>query len=221
MRRTLAFMLVAMLALATASTAVAGRLDSGPGEISVGVDVSVWDSTVPVDAVAGIFPIGGNGQINGEFTVAERLGIEIGLRAQKRFVGPLAATPSMNRMVGIYEAVTGVSDTSGRATWNYDWHVDLRNALGVAAGTTLADYDLTLETDMFASQFGFAVPLDLTFGVLPGNTVLYQVSLNPVFGATGFDPTVEATFNLRLVLTPKTFNGPPLAASIQVNVNAP
>ena len=140
--------------------------------------------------------------------------------AQERFVGPLNATPNKNGKVGIYEASIGFSDDLGRATWNYDWHVDLRNAQGVAAGKTLADYDLTLETDMFTSQFGFPVPIDLTFGgFIPGNVVLYQASLNPVFGATGFAPSVVGTYNLRLVLTPKTFNGPPLAVSIQVNVS--
>ena len=189
-----------------------GRYASGPGKVSVGVDASVWDSGVLLDLSAGIFPIRGSGQINGEFTTAERYGIEIGLRAQERFLGTLPAAPNGNGKIGIYEASTGSSDDLGRATWNYDWHVDLRNAQGVAAGMTLADYDLTLETDMFTAQFRFPVLIDLTFGgFIPGNVVLYQASLNPVFGATDFAPMVVSTYNLRLVLTPKTFNGPPLA----------
>ena len=103
--------------------------------------------------------------------------------------------------------------------------MDLRNAQGVAAGKTLADYHLTLETDMFTGlQFfpfpTFPVPIDLTFGgLVPGNAVLYQSSQNPVFGNDDFDPAVVGTYNLRLVLTPKTFNGPSLAVSIQVNVS--
>lgn len=224
MRRAFVLLLAIALTAATAGTAVANGKGpvSGPGDVAVGVDVSVWDSTVLPDPANGIFPIGGAGQLNGEFTTAERLGIQIGLRAQERFVGPLEATANKNGKVGIYEAETGTSDALGRATWNYDWHVDLRNARGVAAGTTLADYDLTLETDMFASQFGFPVPVDLTFGgFVPGNAVLYQSSFNPVFGATGFDPLAVDTYSLRLVLTPKTFNGPSLAVSIEVNVVDP
>jgi hypothetical protein len=181
------------------------------------VDVSVWDSEL---TGPDLMPIGGSGQVNGEFVTAERLGIQIGLRASERFVGPLDAAPSANGQVGVYNASTGTSDTLGRATWNYDWHVDLRGAHGVAAGTTLDDYTLTLETDMFESQFGFPEPIDLTFGgALPDGLVLYQQSFNPVFGDTDFDPLVAGTYNLRLVLTPTTFNGPALAVAIQVVVS--
>ena len=161
-------------------------------------------------------------QLNGEFSTAERYGIEIGLRAQERFGGLLEATPSLNGKIGTYQAETGFS-TGTRATWNYDWHVDLRNARGVAAGTTLADYDLTLETDMFSSLFGFPDPADLTFGytdpnfVAP-NAVLFQESFNPDFGNSEFDPLGEDTYHLSLILTPESFNGPPLEVTIQVVV---
>lgn len=219
MKRLLVIPLSIALAVAMVGTAAA-KPQSGPGKVQVGVDASEWSSDTPT--APGIVPVGGSGQINGEFVVAERLGIQIGLRAQERFVGPLEATPNQNGKVGIYEAATGTSDSQGRATWNYDWHVDLRDAHGVAAGTTLSDYFLTLETDAFSSQFGSPVPIDLTFGgAVPGDTVLYQQSFNPVFGSTGFDPDAVGSYSLSLVLTPKTFNGPPLVATIQVNVTNP
>ena len=208
------------LALSTIGTAVADSI-SGPGKVTVGVDASEWSSdTVPGP---GIVPIGGSGQVNGEFTIAERNGNQIGLRAQERFVGTLDATPTKNGRVGIYEAATGVSDDKGRAKWNYDWHVDLREARGVTKGKTLGYYGLTLETDIAAATlFGFPLPLDLTFGgLLPSETVLYQSSQNPKFGNSPFDATAEDTYNFRLVLTPATFNGPPLAVAIQVNVTNP
>jgi hypothetical protein len=195
---------------------------SGPGKAAVGVDASTWTSDLPQDPDQGLFAIGGSGQLNGEFTTAERYGIQIGLRAQERFAGPLEATPSQNGKMGIYQAETGFS-TGTRATWNYDWHVDLRNAQGVAAGTTLDDYDLTLETNMFSSLFGSTVPADLTFGftdpsfVAP-NAVLFQESFNPDFGNDEFNPQVEDTYRLSLVLTPESFNGPPLKVAIQVVV---
>jgi hypothetical protein len=208
--------MAAVLAIAMGSTVVAMPA-SGPGSVSIGVDASIWDSTIPPSP--GIIPIEGSGQINGEFTTAERLGIEIGLRAQQRFEGTIEATPNQNGKVGIYEAETGTSDALGRATWNYDWHVDLRNAQGVAAGTALDDYELTLETDIGSTLFGFTVPLDLTFGgSIPGDTVLYQSSQNPSFGNTEFDPLVPGTYTFRLVLTPVTFNGPALTVEIQVVV---
>jgi len=198
-------------------TAHAAKPGSGPGHVLVGVDASIWDSSVP--SGDGLVPIVGSGQINGEFTVAERYGIQIGLRAQERFAGPLMAVPDNNNRSGIYEATAGFG-TGTRAKWNYDWQVDLRDAFGVAAGSTLADYDLTLETDMFTSLFTFPVPVDLTFGgLVPDDTILFQSSQNPDFGNTEFDASVPGTYNIRLVLTPTSFKGPPLNVSIQVNAN--
>jgi hypothetical protein len=92
----------ALLVLAAGNTAFA-KPASGPGKVAVGLDVSVWDSGLALDLGAGIFPVGGAGQLNGEFTTAERLGIQIGLRAQERFVGPLEASPNQNRKIGIYQ----------------------------------------------------------------------------------------------------------------------
>jgi len=187
----------------------------GPGKVVVGTDVSVWDSSIEQDEENGIYPIGGSGQVNGEFTTAERNGIQIGLRAQKRFEGTIEAN---GNRVGVYESETGFSSGT-RAVWNYDWHVDLRGAKGKYAGKTLEDFDLTLETNIAPSLFGFPVPLDLTFGgAIAQNAVLYQSSQNPDFGNDVFDATVEDTYTFRLVLTPKTFNGPPLATAIEVNV---
>ena len=89
----------------------------------------------------------------------------------------------------------------------------------MARGTTLEDYSLHLETDISDTLFTFPVPLDLTFGgLVPDNTVLYQSSQNPTFGNSVFDPTVSGSYVFRLVLTPETFNGPPLA--VEINVDA-
>lgn len=186
------------------------------GKVTVGTDVTEWDSGTTTDPANGIYPIGGTGQLNGEFTVAERNGIQIGLRAQERFEGTIEA--SGNR-TGVYEAETGFSSGT-RATWNYDWHLDLRGAEGRYADKTLGDYDLTLETDIASSLFENDIPMDLTFGSLD-NGVLYQGSWNPDFGNDVFDPTVEGTYHFRLVLTPSTFNGPPLAVAIEINVSDP
>lgn len=192
-------------------------LTSGPGEVTVGVDASEWSSDTP--KVAPLYPVGGSGQLNGEFTLAERLGIQIGLRAQERFVGPISATANRNGKVGIYEADTGESST-GRAKWNFDLHIDLRGAKGVAKGTDLSDYVATLETDIATGLFGFPVPLDLTFGgAFFTDAVLLQQSWNPTFGNTEFDLSVPGTYRFRVVLTPKTFKNPSLSVEIEVNVS--
>jgi hypothetical protein len=153
MRHFAALMIVAALAAGIAAPGIAAGPNSGPGRVRVGVDASIWDSSVATDVPAGIFPIGGSGQLNGEFTTAERYGIQIGLRAQERFQGPLTATTGQSPDVGVYEATANA--TAGPAAWNYDWHVDLRNAKGVARGKTIADYDLVLETDMFTGYLAF------------------------------------------------------------------
>lgn len=215
MRRRITLTLATLLALGLMAGPAATKPPSGPGHVTVGADASVWDSSVEQDDDAGIFPVGGSGQINGEFVLAERYGIQIGLRAQERFEGPLEATPAEGNKVGVYEANTGFSSGT-RGTWNFDWHVDLRTAEGVAAGTTLADYDLALEYDFADDIFGLGNPADLAF--VGDNAVLFQGSWNPDFGNDQYDPTVARTYELRLVLTPESFNGPPLAAKIRVDV---
>ena len=183
-------------------------------QVIVGADASVWDSSVAPNPTTGIFPVGGSGQLNGQFVIVQRDGIEIGLRATDRTDGLLTATGEKK---GIYLAATGYdTGTIDRAEWNYDWHVDLRNTT-----TTLSDYDLTLHQTFSSKLNGSAGPLDLTFPeIIPGvldNAVLYQSSQNPVFFNDTFDVHAEDTYNLMLKLTPKA-GGPPLIAQIQVIV---
>ena len=202
-----------MMTVVVAVSIVSGgfALANGGATIQVGVDASVWDSAVMEDAVAGIFPVGGSGQLNGEFTTAERDGVQIGLRATDRVDGLLLAS---GKKKGLYVAKTGFdTGTTNRAEWNYDIHVDLRDS-----GTTLGDYTLTLTQTFAPSLYDQTGPLDLTFGgFFPDHTVLYQQSWNPVFGNDTFDPTVEGTYNLKLTLKPKG-KGKPLSVEIQVKV---
>ena len=186
---------------------------SGPGNVKVGVDATVWDSTMPNTGVE--VPIGGSGQVNGEFTVAERNGIQVGLRAQNRFVGVYDAVPNNNGKVGIYQVPAGES-APNKTKWNFDWSVDLRDATGVYSNKTLKDYTLTLTSNLWNN-----VDVDIngipTKPVLP-TTELFQESTNPSFWNSNLDENAEGVYDFRLVLTPKTFNGPALATSIQVNV---
>ena len=152
-----------------------------------GVLASEWDSaTVPVASV--IVPVGGSGQVNGGFVTGERYGVQVGIRAQERFAGPILPV-SRSKQTGVYQASTGFS-TGANATWNYDLHIDLRNAQGVAAGKTLGDYTLVLDSDISTSFFGCTFPCDLSSG-LPSTIELFQTSQNPKFGNPSFDATVE------------------------------
>lgn len=213
-------LLVSVLALAIllfgTSVALAGYPTAGSdagslGKVTLDTDVSEWDV--------------GSGQFNGEFIVAENQGVQLGLRIQDRFTGPLPVTGDSGNRVGIYEADTGTTGGDNNGTWNYDWHVDLSGAKGAAEGKTLADYRLVLEQD-FTDQSLFGVlgsdPVELPMpGVCDTSTIsgsLCQQSWNPGFGNTDYDPSAEGTYNLRLVLTPVTFSGPTLAVAVQVNV---
>jgi hypothetical protein len=212
------FVLVFPVTAAIAGCPTCGSSAGSIGEVTVDTNVSSWDV--------------GGGQPNGKFVVAEYKGIEIGLRAQERFLGPLTPTGDGKgrHIVGIYEAVIG--DTGeNNATWNYDFHVDLLNAEGIYFGKVLADYRLVLEQDFTVqSLFGFLGfdPVELPLGIIinvcsafPYDDTLCQQSWNPGFGNDDFDPTVPGTYNLRLVLIPMTFGGPAIAVAIQVIVNEP
>lgn len=209
MKRSVALAAIALVVILAGSVPA-----SQPGEITVGDEVSVWDSALEKDLDAGINPVGGDGQLNGEFTIAERDGIQIALRATDRTDGLLEATRKGNK--GRYVAPTGFDNppVNDRAEWNYDWHVDLRGT-----GTTLGDYDLTLTQTYTPILFGDAGPFDLTFdgAFTPDNTVLFQESWNPVFGNDIFDPERKGTYNLKLTLKPKR-GGKPLTVQIQVKV---
>ena len=214
---TVTFFITIMIFATTASPAnakypTAGSSAGSLGKVTVGTDVSEWNV--------------GSGQFNGEFTVTERQGIELGLRIQKRYVGPAEVTPDNGNRTGIYDVKTG--DTGdNNATWNYDWHVDLSNARGNAKGKTLSDYRLVLEQDftdesLFGTLGAHPVELPLIPGVCAPGTFdpdsLCQQSWNPGFGNDDFNPDAEGTYHLRLVLIPYTFNGPPVSVSIEVNV---
>lgn len=203
-----------------AAAALAGLIATAPAaaqeQSRFGVDASEWDSgTVAVPGE--IIPVGGSGQVNGQFVTGERYGVQVAIRAQERFVGPtLSATRA--KQTAVYIAASGVGDGLGRATWNYDLHVDLRNAQGVAAGKTLGDYSLVLDSDI-PSFYGCAFPCDLgSFLALPDTVQLFQTSQNPKFGNPGFDATAAEPYFFTITLTPKTFNGPSITARMRVDV---
>lgn len=200
--------------------AVAQEGSTGP-RIRVGVDASEWSSSTVADPANGILPIGGSGQLNGEFTVARIYGIEIGLRAQKRFFGPIV--PTRNGDVGVYDAEVGESQTN-RAKWNYDFHIDLRNARGPLKNKTLDDFNVYLKNNLvgpgdvlFGQAKGRKLNLKFDENTFPAGVVLYQNSLNPNFGNTVFDEFEARNYRFELILEPKG-EGQPISVEIKVRV---
>ena len=146
-------------------------------------DVSVWDSSVPIDVSAGIFPIGGSGQIAGNFAVdtftKKDTAIQVALRAQERFVGPIE--PIGN----VYFVPVGESPP-GFPLWNFDWSLDfgtefLETQLGKdLTSLNMEDFTVILEIEdlegnIFTLDFG-------DFSNLIGPIVLSQSSQNIGFG---------------------------------------
>ena len=174
---------------------------------------SEWSSsTTPVLGV--VIPIGGTGQVNGNFAIVEdpAVGSQIGLRAIERF----SPTPLTNTAGG-YIAAAGES-TPGASTWNYDIHIDLRGT-----GLSFDDYTISFLSNVpnhsapdlqAALEIGGALPA----GSL-NNVELFQVSTNPTFLASGVDPFAAGVYTFDLTLTPKLgVTADTLAASITVTV---
>lgn len=188
------------------------------------VDVSEWSSFTTADPANGIFPVGGSGQINGNFVVQQKNGVQIGLRASKRSAVPNTWPTYRDSAVGVYLADPGsdqVQPNPNRAAWNYEVHADLRNAAGAFEGKTLDDFDLVFDTDIGDPLFGQPVPfnIDEAFMVEGQQATLLQLSENPVFGqATPFDFDAKKAYFMKLRLVPTTFVGETLEVSIRIDV---
>ena len=163
--------------------------------------------------------------MNGGFTVLNKDGVELAIRTQKRFVGPIS-TPEESPIVGpyetgskagVYKVKSGFSDPTLSPTsppgawWNIDWHVDLRNAIGK---TEISDYPggLKMTAHCTANCHGFTNYQDIdlapaTFMSYPfyGNTwTLLQQSQNPDFAywpwSSDYDINAPATYEFCLHL---------------------
>ncbi|MEO1368613.1 MAG: DUF11 domain-containing protein, partial [Acidobacteriota bacterium] len=186
-------------------------------------DASVWDSAVPqpIDpGTATVFPIGGSGQVNGEFILDNvDLGdsaLQVGLRVQERFIGPV-----FPRAGTAFFAESGSPNADGRATWNYEIHLDFGTSdadttivgsslesqlLRTLTALNMRDYtvEFLFDTDpTAATQFTVTDLNDaLDVGGVGPDVVLFQTSQNPdfeVFGGGGaFDADLEGSYELRL-----------------------
>lgn len=147
----------------------------------------------------------GTGTVDGHFTVDRENGVELGLRAAIRFVGPI--TPSGN----IYVAPVSTPGST-LALWNFEYSYDP----GSSSGTTTY---ITITDSLGHSFLNF--PLDL----FSDNTHAGTASQNSEnigffpFSLGSFDPTAAAIYSIDL--TTKDSQGATLASvDIQVNVGA-
>lgn len=198
-------------------------------DVVEGTDASVWDSNVAASTI--LDPVGGSGQLNGEFVVDTldqgASAIQVGLRAQERFQGP-----TWTRIGNIYFATAGES-TPGLATWNIDWHLDFGTSeadTGVSAslettlGKTLADlnmrdFTVTLQIDTDPTIGTTFEPLDMNTTVSEKmiDVRLSQESTNlGFFGIETFDPNVTASHDF--VLTVQDPNTSETLAEVAIEV---
>jgi hypothetical protein len=194
---------------------LASRSDAAP-ITAFNANVNEWSSSTVGNSGAGIYPIGGSGEVNGGFVVTTGSdGAQIGLRAELRFMGSLPQTN--NGITATYYAPTGTSG-GNLSLWNFEADIDLRNT-----GHNISDYSAIFTV---TDRSDLVTPVDLVAsGVVPANAVLYQNSENPGFSFLSsvfpaFDPTAPGVYAFDLKLTPTTFTGDTLEASINVDVAA-
>ncbi|MEM9553530.1 MAG: DUF11 domain-containing protein [Acidobacteriota bacterium] len=197
---------------------------SAHAAVVAGGDASVWDSAVPVPAPPGpddtLFPIGGSGQVNGEFILdtveLDGSALQIGLRAQERFAGPV-----WPRAGTAFFAESGSPNADGRASWNYEIHLDFGTSddettipgsslesqlLTSLVPLNMRDFTVELFFDTDPSSATSFVVTDLNAALDAGgigpDVRLFQTSQNPdfeVFGGGGpFDADLEGLYELRL-----------------------
>lgn len=170
-------------------------------KLALNSDVSVWDSVLSPDAGAGIFPIGGAGQIAGNFVVDTQTkkdtAIQVGLRAQERFVGPIE--PFQN----VYLTPTGEAP-AGSPLWNFDFHLDsgtefLETQLGEdLTALDLEDFIVVLEIKDLEKNVW---TLDLgDFPNPDGPIILSQNSWNIGFGFIDI-PIDSKSYDIKLTVS--------------------
>ncbi|MEM1413106.1 MAG: hypothetical protein AAGH19_12190 [Pseudomonadota bacterium] len=184
-----------LASLALLAVSPLAQAQSCPSAVTTG-DASVWDSNTAEDAGNGVFPIGGSGQVNGDFRLCDTPGVQLGLRASERFQGTI--TPEAGS--GLYRVAPG-------SDWNVDWHIDFVNPF--PNGTNVAPLNLgetstiiQLDCDPLVGEVN-GPALD-SGAAAPANTILAQSSQNPSFGffcGDTFDFDADGSYEFSLTVT--------------------
>ncbi len=211
-----------------ASLALAGGVARAVPVSSVG-DVSVWDSSLstPADfglsAPATVFPVGGSGQVNGNFQITDFTlpgggAAQIGIRAQRRF-----SPVPWPRTGSTYFADPGTSSGGNNALWNFDVHIDLGTTQlrGPTPGTPGRLGDL-LYVLFLADGAGLPLiaPIVINSSVV-ADAALLQFSQNLGFGffpGDSFDPEAPGTYKFELAVFGPSAGEPVALASTSMTV---
>jgi hypothetical protein len=186
-----------------------------------GVPVSVWESTPPYSPAPTEYPVGGSGQINGEFivdvnSIDSDTEIQIGLRAQERFAGP-----TLTRVGNVFYSPAQLTPP-GPELWNFDWHLDFGtpNLGGSLVPENMRDYNVVLNIDTDPTAGVSFIPLDLNAAadLFRGTTIadpisLYQESYNIGFAPLSIVAGGPGEYDFELIVTTKDTAPLPIAAS--------
>jgi hypothetical protein len=147
----------------------------------------------------------GSGTSNGNFTVDRENGVELGLRAAIRYVGPITPTTTNN-----YSAPIGTA--LGAALWNFEFSVDP----GILTGTTAT---LKISDNLGTTPFSFN-PGSIFDNAKTGTSGFQNSENLSFFSAVfSFNPNTSAIYTFDLTL--KNVAGAELASvDAVVNVGA-
>lgn len=204
--------------------------------------IITYDANVTNNAIFG------SGNINGFFTVLQHEGIELGLRAKLRHnaIGAPENTFNSNGD-GTYSFDAGVAPTQSfpTAVWSFEWSIN--SDFAGLTGMMLDDFMFSLSLDSDPSSLTSFVTFDLfdtsngapdhsignnstaqgagseatdiaSFNSLIANNNLAQNSWKPHWFIPGFDPTVDATYDIALSASSKTQSFASFSNTIQVIV---
>lgn len=216
--------------IASALLIVALFLAGPPTALAVPVfdsDVSIWDSSVAENGTT-LFPIGGSGQVNGNFVVDTNAtaGVQTGIRASRRFSPIPLENSGSTYFIEVGESGPGL------ALWNFDFHLDLGagfpNSPSPSTGS-LGDFDVILDIDFNPAAGNanfFSIDLN-TDTALPSTTLLVQGSQNLGFdfwrlisdpNIFPFDPFTAGEYFFSLTVREKGLSYIIAQSSMTVNV---
>jgi len=162
--------------------------------------VSVFSSKVQEDKSKGIYPIGGSGQINGHFCtdtyVDKDIGIQVGLRVEKRYKGPVYTLIERS-----YYAEVGV-DKNNFPLWDLDFHLDAGTAYlatqqndSIMTPHNALEHEVTLSFDLDPSS-GIKWKNETLNDYYQGLLILGQNALPMNFSPFFINPNVRQAFSL-------------------------
>ena len=209
--------------------------------IATGALLLCFPASAAISFDQNVTAIFGSGNGNSSWTVDKANGIELGLRAKQRFP---AANIFGSNGDGTYNQVAG-NNGSGRALWNFEWHINS----GAGNALNSLTYLLKIDTDPsaginYTTSFDPINPVNNPAGfwdhsignnttangagteansiasyaslIADSNNNIAQNSWYIGWYATPFNPNALGSYNFRL----EAYSGANLLAATEITVNA-